>query len=116
MTSAEDSPDGSMVNLLLAGAHPDDLPSLEAALDCPHRNLVKAQAGEEVLRHLDAADFAAIVLAGPDGLATARHLRSLARSRATPLLFLIGPDEADFPHAEVHALEYADCLPWPSSA
>src|SRR4051812_30974533 len=110
MTSAEDSPDGSMVNVLLAGTHPNDLPSLEAALASPHLNLVKAPPGEEALRHLDADDFAAVVLAGPDGLATARHLRGLARPRETPLLFLVGPDAADFPYAEVHAFEYADWL------
>src|SRR5271163_4510736 len=78
--------------ILLVDDSPENLVSLEAALDGLGQELVSAKSGMEALRYLLADDFAAILLdvkmPEMDGFQTAELIRSRKRSRHTPILFL----------------------------
>jgi len=82
------------VKLLLVDDSPENLVALEATLDAPGQQLVKATSGIEALRYLLEDDFAAILLdvrmPDMDGFETATLIRSRKRSRNTPILFLTG--------------------------
>src|SRR6266849_6899503 len=82
------------VRILLVDDSPDNLVSLEAALEGLGQELVLAQSGTQALRHLLESDFAAILLdvrmPEMDGFETAELIRSRPRSRQTPILFLTG--------------------------
>ncbi len=80
------------VKILMVDDSPENLISLEAALESLGQELVMAQSGMEALRHLLEDDFAAILLdvkmPEMDGFQTAELIRSRRRSRHTPILFL----------------------------
>jgi PAS domain S-box-containing protein len=80
------------VKILLVDDSPENLISLEAALEGLGQEIVLAQSGMEALRHLLDEDFAAILLDVKmpelDGFQTAELIRSRRRSRHTPILFL----------------------------
>jgi PAS domain S-box-containing protein len=80
------------VKILLVDDNPDNLVSLEAALDSLNEDLVSARSGTEALRYLLESDFAAILLdvkmPDMDGFETAELIRSRKRSQHTPILFL----------------------------
>jgi PAS domain S-box-containing protein len=80
------------VKILLVDDNPDNLVSLEAALDTLGQELVSARSGTEALRYLLESDFAAILLdvkmPDMDGFETAELIRSRKRSQHTPILFL----------------------------
>lgn len=80
------------VKILLVDDSPENLVSLEAALEGLGQQLVLAQSGMEALRHLLEHDFAAILLdvkmPEMDGFQTAELIRSRKRSRDVPILFL----------------------------
>ena len=82
------------VKILLVDDTPENLVSLEAALEVLGEELVLANSGNEALRHLLDDDFAAILLdvkmPDMDGFETAELIRSRPRSRQTPILFLTG--------------------------
>ena len=82
------------VKILLVDDTPENLISLEAALDTLGEELVLARSGTEALRHLLDNDFAAILLdvkmPDMDGFETAELIRNRPRSRQTPILFLTG--------------------------
>ncbi|MFZ0592880.1 MAG: response regulator, partial [Bryobacteraceae bacterium] len=82
------------VKILLVDDTPENLVSLEAALDTLGEELVLAQSGKEALRFLLEDNFAAILLdvkmPDMDGFETAELIRSRPRSRHTPILFLTG--------------------------
>lgn len=82
------------VKILLVDDSPDNLISLEAALEGLGQELVLARSGTEALRHLLDDDFAAILLdvkmPEMDGFQTAELIRARKRSRHTPILFLTG--------------------------
>ncbi len=82
------------IKILLVDDTPENLISLEAALDGLGEELVLARSGKEALLHLLENDFAAILLdvkmPDMDGFETASLIRSRARSRHTPILFLTG--------------------------
>jgi len=84
----------SRVKILLVDDTPENLISLEAALDMLGEELVLARSGTEALRHLLDNDFAAILLdvkmPDMDGFETAELIRNRPRSRQTPILFLTG--------------------------
>src|SRR4051812_27976299 len=105
------------VRLLLVDDDPATLMALEAVLAAPGRTLVPARSGEEALRHVLAADFAAVLLdvhlPGLDGFEVARLIRSRPRSRDTPILFLTGHDPAAFPAEAGYALGAVDYLTKP---
>src|SRR5438876_2457059 len=80
--------------ILLVDDTPENLISLEAALDSVGAELVSAHSGREALRFLLEDNFAAILLdvkmPDMDGFETAELIRSRPRSRHTPILFLTG--------------------------
>src|SRR5690242_6800592 len=82
----------SSARVLLVDDSPENLISLEAALDGLGAELVCAGSGMEALRHLLDQDFAAIILdvkmPDMDGFQTAEMIRSRKRSRHIPILFL----------------------------
>jgi len=85
---------GSRVKILLVDDTPENLISLEAALETLGEELVSAHSGRDALRHLLEDDFAAILLdvkmPDMDGFETAELIRSRPRSRHVPILFLTG--------------------------
>jgi len=72
--------------------NPDNLVSIEAALEALNEEIVSARSGTEALRYLLESDFAAILLdvkmPDMDGFETAELIRSRKRSQHTPILFL----------------------------
>jgi hypothetical protein len=100
------------VKILLVDDTPDNLVSLEAALDGLGQELVLARSGMEALRHLLDDDFAAILLdvkmPDMDGFQTAELIRSRRRSRHTPILFLTGykSDEHLFRGYDLGAVDF----------
>src|ERR1035441_1703195 len=82
------------VKILLVDDTPENLVSLEAALDSLGEELVFAHSGREALRYLLEDNFAAILLdvkmPDMDGFETAELIRSRPRSRQIPILFLTG--------------------------
>src|SRR3979411_1856430 len=80
------------VKILLVDDNPDNLVSLEAALETLDEDLVSARSGTEALRYLLENDFAAILLdvkmPEMDGFEAAELIRSRKRSQHTPILFL----------------------------
>jgi PAS domain S-box-containing protein len=84
----------SKVKILLVDDTPENLISLEAALETLGEELVFARSGKEALRCLLENNFAAILLdvkmPDMDGFETAELIRSRPRSRHTPIIFLTG--------------------------
>jgi len=78
--------------LLLVDDRPENLLALEALLEPLGQELVRAESGEEALRHLLRDEFAAILLdvqmPGLDGFQTAELIKRRERSRHIPILFL----------------------------
>lgn len=107
----ENSPQ-DRVKILLVDDTPDNLVSLEAALEGLGQELVLARSGTEALRYLLDADFAAILLdvkmPDMDGFQTAELIRSRKRSRHTPILFLTGyrSDEHLFRGYDLGAVDF----------
>jgi PAS domain S-box-containing protein len=112
MQSLQEAPPQDRVKILLVDDTPDNLVSLEAALDGLGQELVLARSGTEALRHLLDADFAAILLdvkmPDMDGFQTAELIRSRKRSRHTPILFLTGyrSDEHLFRGYDLGAVDF----------
>ena len=100
------------VKILLVDDTPENLVSLEAALDGLGQELVLARSGMEALRYLLEDDFAAILLdvkmPEMDGFQTAELIRSRKRSRHTPILFLTGykSDEHLFRGYDLGAVDF----------
>src|SRR6202140_1192759 len=98
--------------ILLVDDSPENLVSLEAALESLGQQLVLANSGMEALRHLLHDDFAAILLdvkmPEMDGFQTAELIRSRKRSRHTPILFLTGykSDEHLFRGYDLGAVDF----------
>src|SRR5580704_15910317 len=107
-----ETPAQDRVKILLVDDTPDNLVSLEAALDGLGQDLVLARSGMEALRHLLDDDFAAILLdvkmPEMDGFQTAELIRSRKRSRHTPILFLTGykSDEHLFRGYDLGAVDF----------
>jgi hypothetical protein len=112
MHVAAEIPGQDRVKILLVDDTPDNLVSLEAALDGLGQELVLARSGTEALRHLLDDDFAAILLdvkmPDMDGFQTAELIRSRKRSRHTPILFLTGyrSDEHLFRGYDLGAVDF----------
>src|SRR6204780_4175858 len=94
MVSTSELSPGAKVKILLVDDTPENLVSLEAALDTLGEELVFANSGREALRYLLEENFAAILLdvkmPDMDGFETAELIRSRPRSRHVPILFLTG--------------------------
>ena len=112
MEPTTDQPSQERVKILLVDDTPENLISLEAALDGLGQDLVLAKSGMEALRHLLHDDFAAILLdvkmPDMDGFQTAELIRSRKRSRHTPILFLTGykSDEHLFRGYDLGAVDF----------
>src|SRR6202171_96980 len=108
----EQQPEQDPVKILLVDDTPDNLVSLEAALEGLGQTLVLANSGMEALRHLLEDDFAAILLdvkmPEMDGFQTAELIRSRKRTRHTPILFLTGykSDEHLFRGYDLGAVDF----------
>jgi PAS domain S-box-containing protein len=78
--------------LLLVDDRPENLLALEALLEPLGQELVRANSGEEALRHLLQEEFAAILLdvqmPGMDGFQTAELIKQRERTRHVPIIFL----------------------------
>lgn len=78
--------------------------------------LVRAGSGQEALRRLRDADFAAVLLdvrmPGMDGFETARLIRAQRRSRRTPIIFVTA-DASDLSVEEAYAMGAVDFLTKP---
>ncbi len=100
------------VKILLVDDTPENLISLEAALEVLGQELVLAQSGMQALRHLLEDDFAAVLLdvkmPEMDGFQTAELIRARKRSRHTPILFLTGykSDEQLFRGYDLGAVDF----------
>jgi len=112
MQPVPENPVQDRVKILLVDDTPDNLVSLEAALEGLGQELVLAGSGMEALRHLLNEDFAAILLDVKmpelDGFQTAELIRSRKRSRHTPILFLTGykSDEHLFRGYDLGAVDF----------
>src|ERR1700688_4128321 len=112
MEPPTERPSPERVKILLVDDTPENLISLEAALDGLGQELVLANSGMEALRHLLEDDFAAILLdvkmPDMDGFETAELIRSRKRSRHTPILFLTGykSDEHLFRGYDLGAVDF----------
>jgi PAS domain S-box-containing protein len=84
--------DAWRAKILLVDDNAENLLALEAVLESPDHELVKAGSGIEALRYLLNDDFAAILLdvkmPEMDGFETASLIRARKRSQHTPILFL----------------------------
>jgi signal transduction histidine kinase len=78
--------------ILLVDDHEENLLALEAVLNEPRYELVRADSGRAALRAALKHDFAVVLLdvamPGMDGYETAAMLRERDRSRETPIIFL----------------------------
>ena len=78
--------------------------------------LVRAGSGQEALRRLRDADFAAVLLdvrmPGMDGFETARLIRAQRRSRRTPIIFVTA-DASDLSVEEAYSMGAVDFLTKP---
>jgi signal transduction histidine kinase len=94
LIEAKESSIMTTVNILLVDDNLENLLALEALLETPEYNLVKARSGEGALRCLLDQDFAVILLdvrmPSMDGFDTATLIRGRERSRHTPIIFLTG--------------------------
>ena len=106
----------SGVNVLLVDDEPANLLALEVVLEPLGAKLVRASSGEEALRKLQDADFAAILLdvrmPGMDGFEAAKLIRSRPRSRATPIIFVTA-DCSELSVEEAYAMGAVDFLTKP---
>ncbi len=79
-------------NILLVDDREENLIALEAALTSLDQNLIRANSGEEALKHLLGTDFAVIlldvVMPGMDGFETAAHIKQREKTKDVPIIFL----------------------------
>src|ERR1700730_14253879 len=112
MQAGIDQPVQDRIKILLVDDSPENLISLEAALEGLGQEVVLARSGMEALRHLLEEDFAAILLdvkmPEMDGFQTAELIRARKRSRHTPILFLTGykSDEQLFRGYDLGAVDF----------
>lgn len=82
--------------VLMVDDRPENLLALEAILAGLGHDLIRAGSGEEALKRLLADDVALILLdvqmPGMDGFETAQHIKSRARTRDIPIVFLTAID------------------------
>ncbi|MES2741950.1 MAG: response regulator [Pseudomonadota bacterium] len=105
------------VNILLVDDEPANLISLQVVLAGLGENLVCASSGEEALKHLLQADFAAVLLdirmPTMSGFEVAKMIRDRPRSRRTAILFLTASEDSDQLVEEAYALGAVDFLKKP---
>ncbi|HEY7181067.1 MAG TPA: response regulator, partial [Blastocatellia bacterium] len=86
------------INILLVDDNLANLSSLEAILQAPDRNMVRASSGNEALKFLLKKDAAVILLdvrmPNMDGIETAALIREREQTRNVPIIFLTAYDSA----------------------
>ncbi|CAH0349046.1 ATP-binding protein [Aquabacterium sp. CECT 9606] len=86
------------ISILMVDDEPANLLALEGILAPLGQRLIRAQSGNEALRHLLDTDFAVILLdvrmPGMSGIEAAALIRSRPRSRSTPIIFLTGEEKS----------------------
>jgi PAS domain S-box-containing protein len=101
-------------NILLVDDQEANLLALKAVLSDLGHNLVEAHSGEEAVCRLAEDDFAVVLLdiqmPRLDGFQTAQMMRSLARARQTPIIFLTAFDSDQFPVEQAYSLGAVDYL------
>ena len=82
------------VNILIVDDHVDSLSALEAVLEQPNYNIIKAQSGEEALKWLLKVEFALILLDVKlptlSGFEVAKLIRQREKNRYVPIIFITG--------------------------
>jgi response regulator RpfG family c-di-GMP phosphodiesterase len=80
------------INILLVDDHPNNLVALEAVLQCPEYNLIKAHSGREAIKLIHEKDFALILLdvqmPRMDGFETAQRIKDTQQGKDTPIIFV----------------------------
>ena len=104
------------INVLLVDDEPANLLALEVVLEPLGANLVRAGSGEDALRKLQDADYAAILMdvrmPGMDGFEAAKLIRSRRRSRTTPIIFVTA-DGSELSVEEAYSIGAVDFLTKP---
>lgn len=89
----------SKINILLVDDRPEGLVTLEAVLDNPDYNLVKAGSGKEALAKVLMHEFALILMdvqmPEMDGFETAAIIKQREKSRDIPIIFITAINKAD---------------------
>ncbi|MDQ1591420.1 MAG: hypothetical protein QOG71_2047 [Pyrinomonadaceae bacterium] len=102
------------INILMVDDSPTNLLALEAVLQAPDRNLVRAASGDEALRYLLDTDVAVILLdvfmPGIDGLQTAELIRGREKSRDIPIIFLTADSSGNRNIARGYSLGAVDYI------
>jgi signal transduction histidine kinase len=102
------------VKILLVDDQQANLLGLDAILEDLGQHHVTARSGEEALERLEEDDYAVIlldvVMPGIDGYETARIIRSRARTRYTPIIFLSAYGQGEMQNQEAYALGAVDLL------
>ncbi|HUS31335.1 MAG TPA: response regulator [Kofleriaceae bacterium] len=117
LDDGEGEEDGALLSygrdILVVDDNDTNLIAIEAALLPLGRKMVLARSGVEALARLLEQDFALIILdvamPGMDGFETARLVRSRARNRATPIIFITGlswQDDAILKGYELGAFDF----------
>jgi signal transduction histidine kinase/DNA-binding response OmpR family regulator len=108
------------INILMVDDSPTNLLALEAILQAPDRNLVRAASGDEALRYLLDTDVAVILLdvymPGIDGLETAALIRGREKSRDIPIIFLTADSTGNRHIARGYSLGAVDYILKPVDA
>jgi PAS domain S-box-containing protein len=101
------------VDILIVDDRLDGLIALEAVLNLPNVNLVRAQSGREALARLEDYDFAVILLdvqmPEMDGFEAARRIRLNEKHKQTPVIFVTAINKDDthiYRGYEVGAVDY----------
>ena len=85
-------PERAVLSVLMVDDQPANLLALEATLESPELELVRARSCDEALRAALGRDFALILLdvqmPGADGFETAQLLKQRPALRSTPIFFL----------------------------
>jgi CheY-like chemotaxis protein len=84
--------DSPKINILLVDDRPENLLALEAILESPELNLIKASSGNEALGSLLDQEMAVVLLdvqmPGMDGFETAALMRGSERTKHIPIIFV----------------------------
>ncbi len=102
------------VKILLVDDEPKNLTALETVLAADDRTLVRADSGQEALRHVLQDDFAVVLLdvhmPAMDGFETAELIRGRERSRQTPIIFLTAAISGEVSVARGYSLGAVDYI------
>src|SRR5689334_22543648 len=84
--------ENTVLNILLVDDKEDNLISLESILDAPHRNIIKAQSGNEALKTAFETELAVILLdvqmPEMDGFEVARILKENPKTKEIAVIFV----------------------------